>query len=1106
MAVETVPGYGPNTVVPVGAPAAPPAPPPVYTQGPPGPQGPEGEKGDTGDVGPVGPVGPQGSTGPQGDQGIKGDTGTQGPTGPQGSTGPQGLQGNPGPTGPTGDTGPQGPIGLQGATGTQGIQGVPGATGPTGETGPQGATGAPGSQGIQGVKGDTGNTGATGPQGPQGNTGATGAEGPQGDPGATGATGSQGIQGVKGDTGDTGAQGIQGIQGIPGATTIGPLNSQYASGAGPTIGAAESQVGVVTITGVQVGSPVMVIARVNHTKDSGTTARTTTVRVRRGTTNSDPLIGRDAISTSQPLATTAFGPGVVVAIDTGHAGGSITYSVRSLGTVANQNTTPAYEIEAVELRGAMGQPGADGLIGADGADGIMASIVAGTGIAVNSTDPANPIVSLSGGASQPLDATLTALAAADWAANALPIGSGANTLSQVAFAINTFPGRSSTGNLVAKPITDFGFSILDDADAGTVRTTIGAQPLDATLTALAGVNWSSNSLAIGLGADTVGQVSFAVNTFPARASTGNLIAKPITDFGLSLVDDADAAAGRTTLGAQASDATLAALAALTGSGYIKASATDTFAMLAQIPYADISGAPAAGQPADSTLTALATLTGAGYIKASGTDAFAMLASIPEADVTGLTAALALKAPLASPALTGTPTAPTAAAQATTSQIANAAFVYANYVNSFGTYLPGSNANSTPNNFMGPVQDPSTNTPQNSWTDLISFGPEGAPGSGYQSQIARAWFTQDFYTRGKAGGTYGAWAKQWSDQNDGPGSGLDADTLDGVQGSGYATTAGPTFAPNVSVGLPNAGTYGQFAVRNVGYNSLVVESTDASGVIGIMAANANQQLRLGVVSNHPLHLYQNSLNRMTIASTLITAHLPLSIAGALTVGGAVNISGTLDASGKISGGTIHSNSIFETSGADLILRTTADGLNDTVIDTLGHVLHKSEFNSTVTQESGGTATCSYFFKNVTDGQLARMDASVDQLAIGTGTVGTNRIILGPRVEVPTTFRVTGQNDPTTGTGIDIYWTGSAGAIIAINRDSATWQPIQLIGANVDLRTQTGGVRISCNATGIGFFATAPVAKQTVSGSRGANAALTSLLTALAAMGLITNSSS
>jgi len=465
----------------------------------------------------------------------------------------------------------------------------------------------------------------------------------------------------------------------------------------------------------------------------------------------------------------------------------------------------------------------------------------------------------------------------------------------------------------------------------------------------------------------------------------------------------------------------------------------------------------------------------------------------------------LKAPLASPALTGTPTAPTAAAQATTSQIANAAFVYANYVNNFGAYLPGQNANSTPNNFMGPVQDPSVGTPTGSWTDLISFGPAGT-GTGYHSQIARDWFTQNFYTRGKVADVYGPWAKQWSDQNDGPGSGLDADTLDGVQGSGYATTAGPTFAPNVSVGLPNAGTYGQFAIRNVGYNSLVVESTDASGVIGIMAANAALQLRLGTVTNHPVHMYQNSINRMTIGSTSISTTLPMGIGGALTVSGAVNVSGTIDASGKISGGVIHSTSIFETSGSDLILRTTADGLNDTIIDTLGHVLHKSEFNNTVTQESGDTGSTTYFFKNVTDGQLARMDASVDQLAIGTGTVGTNRIILGPRVEVPTTFRVTGQNDPTTGTGIDIYWTGSAGAIIAINRDSATWQPIQLIGANVDLRTQTGGVRISCNATGIGFFATAPVAKQAVTGSRGANAALTSLLTALAAMGLITNSSS
>lgn len=54
---------------------------------------------------------------------------------------------------------------------------------------------------------------------------------------------------------------------------------------------------------------------------------------------------------------------------------------------------------------------------------------------------------------------------------------------------------------------------------------------------------------------------------------------------------------------------------------------------------------------------------------------------------------------------------------------------------------------------------------------------------------------------------------------------------------------------------------------------------------------------------------------------------------------------------------------------------------------------------------------------------------------------------------------------------------------------------------------GQVLFQCSGTpGIGFFATSPAAKQTVTGSRGGNAALASLLTALAAYGLITNSSS
>lgn len=74
------------------------------------------------------------------------------------------------------------------------------------------------------------------------------------------------------------------------------------------------------------------------------------------------------------------------------------------------------------------------------------------------------------------------------------------------------------------------------------------QPLDDTLTALAGLTIAANSLSIGSGTDAFTQTTFAANTFPARASTGNLVAKTITDFGLSLIDDADATAAKTTLG------------------------------------------------------------------------------------------------------------------------------------------------------------------------------------------------------------------------------------------------------------------------------------------------------------------------------------------------------------------------------------------------------------------------------------------------------------------------------------------------------------------------------------------------------------------------------
>ncbi|MGH6746385.1 right-handed parallel beta-helix repeat-containing protein [Novosphingobium sp.] len=60
-----------------------------------------------------------------------------------------------------------------------------------------------------------------------------------------------------------------------------------------------------------------------------------------------------------------------------------------------------------------------------------------------------------------------------------------------------------------------------------------------------------------------------------------------------------------------------------------------------------------------------------------------------------------------------------------------------------------------------------------------------------------------------------------------------------------------------------------------------------------------------------------------------------------------------------------------------------------------------------------------------------------------------------------------------------------------------------GTNLIGVTANGTKRIECNSTGIGLNGAAPVAKPSISGSRGGNAALASLLTNLATMGLLTD---
>jgi len=168
---------------------------------------------------------------------------------------------------------------------------------------------------------------------------------------------------------------------------------------------------------------------------------------------------------------------------------------------------------------------------------------------------------------------------------------------------------------------------------------IGGQPVNAFLTSI-------GSLGAGAVADRM--------IYTTAANTAALTA--LTSFARTLIDDADAAAARTTLGlvigtnVQAYDAGLLSIAGLTTAAdkMIYATASDTYAVTDLTSFArtllDDANATAARttlgvQPLDATLTALAGLTVASgdYIEATGADTFQTRNLFPVASATDIAA-------------------------------------------------------------------------------------------------------------------------------------------------------------------------------------------------------------------------------------------------------------------------------------------------------------------------------------------------------------------------------------------------------------------------------------------------------------------------------------
>lgn len=153
---------------------------------------------------------------------------------------------------------------------------------------------------------------------------------------------------------------IKGPKGDPGAGgsgASGPMNSAIATGTAKALGTTEAQVDSVTLNVTNATSKVLLLARASLQKDTGTTARTATLRVRAGTTNSDTQVGGDAVILSATTASSAYnGNAIVMGEHAPGATGNVTYSLRGL-VGAGASTVSSYTLEAVELTGAKGDKG-----------------------------------------------------------------------------------------------------------------------------------------------------------------------------------------------------------------------------------------------------------------------------------------------------------------------------------------------------------------------------------------------------------------------------------------------------------------------------------------------------------------------------------------------------------------------------------------------------------------------------------------------------------------------------------------------------------------------------------------------------------------------------
>lgn len=254
----------------------------------------------------------------------------------------------------------------------------------------------------------------------------------------------------------------------------------------------------------------------------------------------------------------------------------------------------------------------------------------------------------------------------------------------------------------------------------------------------------------------------------------------------------------------------------------------------------------------------------------------------------------------------------------------------------------------------------------------------------------------------------------------------------------------------------------------GRHLTVLKSTDASTVLQVTDTGLTTAL--------------------AITSTLATGTAPFTVASTTKVTNLnADLLDGLDSTAFATSGHNHDAAYVNTSGDTMTGALTIEANQ-------GLKLKNSVANGTITLNATAAADPTLEIKDNSGDDVVKVYASGSTYSLETlGAIraGTNLVV----------------NDWTaTVSGDDLVWQDDAGQEMVRFGDTSSTYHLKVTGpAHITGEIKLDGA-INHDGTTIGFFNSAPSAKETITGSRGGNAALANLLSALANYGLITDSTS